>query len=149
MNAYTCVIKGAIDEFIKNVNHIIYIDGTFCKNSGNLFTFSFLDANHHLQPMGCYFGRSESSALMTLLFDEMWNAGLNEVSDLVFMSDNGSAINKFVKFLQTSHEGIMKKGIPVKHIKELYLTVGFKVSLFTLLFVPLNITYYTLFNYNT
>ena len=117
MNAYTCVIKGAIDEFIKNVNHIIYIDGTFCKDSGNLFTFSFLDANHHLQPMGCYFGRSESSALMTLLFDEMWNAGLNEVSDLVFMSDNGSAINKFVKFLQTSHEGIMKKGIPVKHIK--------------------------------
>ena len=34
-------------------------------------------------------------------------------------------------------------------IFEFYLTVGFKVSLFTLLFVPLNTTYYTLFNYNT
>ena len=32
---------------------------------------------------------------------------------------------------------------------EICLTVGFKVSLFTLLFVPLNTTYYTLFNYNT
>ena len=117
MNAYTCVIKGAIDEFLKNINHIIYIDGTFCKDSGHLFTFSFLDANHHLQPMGCYFGRSENSAMMTLLFDEMWNAGLNEVSDLVFMSDDGSAINKFIKYLQTSHEGILNKGISVKHVK--------------------------------
>ena len=100
MNAYTCVIKGAIDEFIKNVNHIIYIDGTFCKDSGNLFTFSFLDANHHLQPMGCYFGRSESSALMTLQFDEMWNASLNEVSDLVFISDMDLLLTSLLNFFK-------------------------------------------------
>ena len=47
--------------------------------------------------------------MMTLLFDEMWNAGLNEVSDLVFMSDDGSAIYKLIKYLQTSYEGIVKE----------------------------------------
>ena len=49
------------------------------------------------------------------------------------------------------YDGKWKKNAPDGYGKlmEFYLTVGFKVSLFTLLFVPLNTTYYTLFNYNT
>lgn len=54
---------------------------------------------------------------MMLLFNEMWEAGLSQVDDLVFMSDDGSAINKFVEDVKTKHQGVISKGITVKHIK--------------------------------
>ena len=102
----------------KRRNYRVFcIDDTFCKDSGHLFKLSFLNANHHLQPMGCYFGRFESSALMMLLFDEMWKAGMNEVSDQVFMYDDGAAINYYINDLEIKHEEVMSKGISIKHVK--------------------------------
>ena len=50
--------------------------------------------------MGYYFGRNESSALMMLLFDEMWNASLNEVSDLVFISDMDLLLTSLLNFFK-------------------------------------------------
>ena len=39
VDCYICVIKPAVKEFVQNINHIIYLDGTFCKNGGHLFCF--------------------------------------------------------------------------------------------------------------
>ena len=59
VDCYICVIKPAVKEFVQNINHIIYLDGTFCKNGGHLFCFSFLYVNHHIQPLACYYSKSE------------------------------------------------------------------------------------------
>ena len=99
VNRFAFVLKPAVDEFLSNLSPVIYIDGTFSKDSAHLFCFSFLDANHHLQPMGCVYGTSENAAAMMILFDELWNAGLRKAKQIIFVSDNGSGINLFIKNL--------------------------------------------------
>ena len=93
VNRFAFVLKPAVDEFLSSLSPVIYLDGTFSKDSANLFCFSFLDANHHLQPMGCIYGTSENAASMMVLFDELWNARLSKAKQIICVSDNGSGIN--------------------------------------------------------
>ena len=117
MNNYTCVIKPAVTEFVKNINQIIYVDGTFCKNGGHLFCFSFLDANHHIQPLGCYYSRTENSDCMMEVFNELWDAGLDKLKRIMFMSDDGTAINKFIEDVKSKHEGVVSNKVVIQHVK--------------------------------
>ena len=109
---YTCIVKPAIKEFLNNISKNLYLDGTFCCNSGRLLCFCFLDANHHLQPIACHYCQQETSYDLDLLLKEMWVAGMNEAKHLIFVSDDGTAINSFVGKLSKELEGVN-----VEHVK--------------------------------
>ena len=55
-----------------------------------------MDCNHHIQPMGCLYSKSENTNDITILFNELWNSGLSEAKHIIFVSDDGTAINAFV-----------------------------------------------------
>ena len=66
--------------------------------------------------MGCIYGTSENAAAMMILFDELWNAGLRKAKQIIFVSDNGSAINLFIKNLQNNHAGIKENHVEIEHV---------------------------------
>ena len=41
-----------------------------------------MDCNHHIQPMGCLYSKSENTNDITTLFNELWNSGLSEAKEM-------------------------------------------------------------------
>ena len=66
--------------------------------------------------MGCVYGTSENAASMMVLFDELWNAGLSKAKQIIFISDNGSGINLFIKNLQNEHSGVRENHVEIEHV---------------------------------
>ena len=66
--------------------------------------------------MGCVYGTSENAASMMVLFDELWNAGLSKAKQIIFVSDNGSAISLFIKNLQNNHAGVRENHVEIEHV---------------------------------
>ena len=66
--------------------------------------------------MGCIYGTSENAAAMMILFDELWNAGLRKAKQIIFVSDNGSGINLFIKNLQNEHSGVRENHVEIEHV---------------------------------
>ena len=66
--------------------------------------------------MGCVYGTSENAASMMVLFDELWNAGLNKAKQIIFVSDNGSGINLFIKNLQNEHSDVRENHVEIEHV---------------------------------
>ena len=112
VSKYCVVIKPAIKEYLLNNPRSLFIDGTFSKDSGQLFCFSFMDCNHHIQPMGCLYSKSENTNDITILFNELWNSGLSEAKHIIFVSDDGTAINAFVQGVMKDHGDIR-----IEHVK--------------------------------
>ena len=106
VTSYTCVIKPAVEEFTKIISKNLYVDGTFCCGQFHLLCFCFLDANDHLQPIAGQYCLSEDHVNLELMFTEVWNAGLKDIKNLTIVSDEGTAITKFVEIIQEKYTSI-------------------------------------------
>ena len=106
VSSYTCVIKPAVEEITKIISKNLYVDGTFCCSQFHLLCFCFLDANGHLQPIAGQYCLSEDHVNLELMFTEVWNAGLKDIKNLTIVSDEGTAITKFVENIQEKYTSI-------------------------------------------
>ena len=83
----SCILKPFVECSLKNPSPVIYLDACFCRNEGKLISVLFMDANHHLQPIGCHFcGEETKKDYMSFLLGLM-NAGLKDRPYIVFNSD--------------------------------------------------------------
>lgn len=98
------VLGNAIDCFLAGV-HRLYIDACFSSDGWNILLACFLDANHHIQPVGFRLGQSESYADWFLFLRQLHDSGLHAASDLVIYSDRSAAIRGAVErvFPQCEH----------------------------------------------
>ena len=99
VSKYCVVIQPAIKEYLLNNPRSLFIDGTFSKDSGQLFCFSFMDCNHHIQPMGCLYSKSENTNDITILFNELWSSSLSEAKEV--------SSNEYNEYITTSSLVIM------------------------------------------
>ena len=106
VNGYTCVVKAAIDNFVKTKANIIYMDGGFCRDNGMILSMSFLDQNHRIQPLGCHFSFSESAMCFERLFEQLWTSGLDVMNHLIFISDSGTALEKFISDIRPKYPSL-------------------------------------------
>ena len=106
VSSYTCVIKPAVEEFTKIISKNLYVDGTFCCGQYHLLCFCFLDAHDHLQPIAGQYCLSEDHINLELMFTEVWNVGLKKIKNLTIVSDEGTAITKFVENIQEKYSSI-------------------------------------------
>ena len=64
----TCVIKSALDSFMKNYAPILYVDGSFTVLSAQILGVCFIDANHMLQPIAIHICGEETEADYAIVF---------------------------------------------------------------------------------
>ena len=88
----TCILKPFVECSLKNPSPMIYLDACFCRNEGKLISALFMDANHHIQPIGCHFCGEETKKDYMLLLESLMNAGLKDRPYIVFNSDESAAI---------------------------------------------------------
>ena len=85
------VFSPAVEMFLAGP-HIMYIDACFSKETWRILVACFMDCNHHIQPVAFSYGESEDWVNWTALLDDLKRCGIDSVSDLVIVSDRGSAL---------------------------------------------------------
>ena len=116
MSKYTCVIKDAVDSFVMNTTHILYIDPIFCDDGNHLLCFSFLDSNHQVQTIGCQYYKTVNVDDFMYLFNELWYAGLKNIHTMTIITDDDPDINTFVHNIIHYHDGVKARGMYIYHV---------------------------------
>ena len=86
----TWICKPAVELFKDNV-HILYVDAGYTSENGYILLAVFLDANHHVQPIGFQLSPTENKAEWLKFFQSLLEAGI-DYRDLVINSDRGAAL---------------------------------------------------------
>lgn len=90
----TFVSKEAVKMFMKNF-HILFVDGCYSSDKGNIFLAVFLDGNHMIQPIGFQICSVENNSNWTLFMKALYEAGIRD-NDLVINSDRHQSISNAV-----------------------------------------------------
>lgn len=87
-----CILSTAVEFCIRNESPVVYVDACSCGKAGKLIVAVFMDMDHHIQPIGCYFVGEETDINYSLFFSELLNAGLNRKEHIAIMSDGALGI---------------------------------------------------------
>ena len=79
----------------KNNFHILFVDGCYSSDKGNIFLAVFLDGNHMVQPIAFQICSVENNCNWTRFMKALYEAGVRD-DDLVINSDRHQSISSAV-----------------------------------------------------
>lgn len=102
-----CILSVAVDFCVRNESPVVYVDACSCGEAGKLIVAVFMDMDHHIQPIGCYFVGEETDVNYSIFFSQLLEAGLNTKDQIAIMSDGAPAI---VAAFNKSFDDLIKAG---------------------------------------
>lgn len=87
-----CILSTAVEFCVRNESPVVYVDACSCGKAGKLIVAVFMDMDHHIQPIGCYFVGEETDINYSLFFSELLTAGLSRKEHIAIMSDGALGI---------------------------------------------------------
>ena len=88
-----CIVKRAVNCFLKNFAPLLYVDATYTGSSAKLVTVSFIDANHHIQPIALSICGDETSVNYSVLFGLLLESGVKNLSHVIIHTDEHKAFD--------------------------------------------------------